>query len=71
MRILFGDEVSLSTLEYLTIMVLMERGRFADLRTIHSSFNSLALKFPDKIYVIPGRKRNMSVAYISVEEIEV
>ena len=71
MKLLFGDEVSLSALEYLTIMVLMERGKFADLRTIHSSFNSLALKFPDKIYVIPGRKRNMSIAYISVEEIEV
>ena len=71
LRILFGDEVNLSILEYSTIMVLMERGKFADLKTIHSSFNSLALKFPDKIYVIPGRGRNVNLAYISVEEIEV
>ena len=71
LRTLFGDEVNLSTLECSTIMVLMERGKFADLKTIHSSFNSLALKFPDKIYVIPGRKKNMNIAYINVEEIEV
>ena len=71
LRTLFEDEVNLSILEYSTIMVLMERGKFADLKTIHSSFNSLALKFPDKIYVIPGRKRNMNIAYINVEEIEV
>ena len=71
LRTLFGDEVNLSTLECSTIMVLMERGKFADLKTIHSSFNSLALKFPDKIYVIPGREKNMNIAYINVEEIEV
>jgi len=71
LRTLFGDEVNLSTLEYLTILVLMERGKFADLKMIHGSFNSLALKFPDKIYVIPGRKKNMNIAYINVEEIEV
>ena len=71
LRTLFGDEVNLSTLECSTIMVLMERGKFADLKTIHSSFNSLALKFPDKIYVIPGRGKNMNIAYINVEEIEV
>jgi len=67
----FGERVNLNLLEYLTAIVLVERGRIADLKTIHDSFNSLALKFPDKVYVAPGGEGGVSLAYINVEEIEI
>ncbi|MCD6341756.1 MAG: hypothetical protein J7L83_02760 [Thaumarchaeota archaeon] len=67
----FGGEVNLTHLECMTSIVLLERGSLAELQKIHDAFNSLALQFPDKIYVTPIGKENINIAYINVEDLEI
>jgi len=66
----FGGEVNLMHLECMASIVLLERGLVAEQQKIHDVFNSLALQYPDKIYVMPGRQ-NANIAYINTEDLEV
>ncbi len=66
----FGGEVNLTYLECMTSIVLLENGLIAEMQKIHDAFNSLALQFPDKIYVTPGGG-NVNIAYINTEELEI
>lgn len=70
MSIYFGEEVNLTHLECMTSVALIENGLVADMQMIHNSFNSLALQFPDKIYVAPG-SGDTNIAYIDVRELEI
>ncbi len=66
----FGGEVNLTHLECMTSIVLLEKGVLAEQNKIHDTFNSLALQFPDKIYVMPG-KENVNIAYINTEDLDI
>ena len=70
-RIRNGDQVSLDILKKTTFLLLMEDDKIADLRTIHDAFNSLALRFPDKIYVSPGTGKTINIAYMNLNETEI
>jgi hypothetical protein len=37
---------------------------------IHDAFNSLAIQFPDKVYVTPGTKGGPPLAYIDAKNLE-
>lgn len=65
----FGENVDLLKLECMTIISLIESGSIADLSMIHDAFNSLAIQFPDKVYVTPGT-RGAPLAYIDVKRLE-
>lgn len=70
-RIRGKDGVSLDLLERITMLTLMDRGKVTDLRSIHDAFNSLVLRFPDKIYVAPGAGKTVNVAYMNISEAEI
>ncbi len=70
-RVRGGEGVSLSLLERVTVLLLMDRGKIADLRMVHDAFNSLALRFPDKIYVAPGAGKTINIAYMNLSETEI
>ncbi|MDW8021680.1 MAG: hypothetical protein RMI78_03505 [Nitrososphaerota archaeon] len=70
MSLRFGGEVNLTYLECMTSIALLERGLIAEMQKIHDAFNSLALQFPDKIYVTPGGG-DINIAYINTEELEI
>lgn len=70
MSLQFGGEVNLTYLECMTSIALLEKGLIAETQKIHDVFNSLALQFPDKIYVMPGG-RDANIAYINTEELEI
>lgn len=63
--------ISLAYLEKVAVLLLLEEGMFAGLRTVHDVFNSLALRFPDKIYVAPGSGRSVDVARMDLTEAEI
>lgn len=69
MASLFDGQVDLMKLECMTSLTLLERGYLAEQKKIHDAFNSLALQFPDKIYVTPGRK-DANIAYINVRDLD-
>jgi len=71
MRRYFGERVDLIKLECMTALSLMEKGLIAELDSIHDAFNSLAIQFPDKIYVMPGVKGRAPLAYMDTKDIEV
>ena len=70
-RIKGKDGVSLNVLERITVLLLMDRGKITDLRTVHDAFNSLVLRFPDKIYVAPGAGKTINIAYMNLSEAEI
>lgn len=70
MSLRFGGEVNLMYLECMTSIALLENGVIAEIQKIHDAFNSLALQFPDKIYVTPGGG-DVNIAYINTEELEI
>lgn len=63
--------ISLSYLEKVAALLLLEKDMFASLKTVHDVFNSLALRFPDKIYVAPGSGRTVDVARMDLTEAEI
>jgi len=71
MRRYFGEKVHLVELECMTALSLIERGLITDLNSIHDAFNSLAIQFPDKIYVMPGAEGKSPLAYIDTKDLEV
>ena len=71
MRRYFGEKVHLVGLECMTALSLIERGLITDLNSIHDAFNSLAIQFPDKIYVMPGAEGKSPLAYIDTKDLEV
>lgn len=66
----FGENVDLLKLECMTIISLIEAGSIATLDVIHDAFNSLAIQFPDKVYVTPSAKGGPPLAYIDSENLE-
>jgi len=66
----FGENVDLLKLECMTVISLMESGSIADLSMIHDAFNSLAIQFPDKVYVTPGTRGGPPLAYIDAKNLE-
>ena len=71
MRGYFGERVDLVKLECMTALTLMEGELIADLNSIHDAFNSLAIQFPDKIYVMPGARGKSPLTYIDTKDLEV
>ena len=71
MKRYFGEEVDLTNLECMTILALIEKDMIADLNSIHDSFNSFAIQFPDRIYVTPGASGRLGLAYIDTRNLEI
>ncbi|MEM0329554.1 MAG: hypothetical protein QXW02_04150 [Nitrososphaerota archaeon] len=66
----FGENVDLLRLECMAIISLIELGSIANLSMMHDAFNSLAIQFPDKVYVTPGSRGGSPLAYIDVRSLE-
>jgi len=66
-----GGPVNLEYLKRVTALLLIEREMYAGIRTIHDVFNSLALRFPDKIYVAPGSGKTVDIARMDLSKNEI
>ncbi|MEM4693662.1 MAG: hypothetical protein QW655_04055 [Nitrososphaerota archaeon] len=63
--------IRLDFLEKIVSLLLLEKKAYATLSTIHDVFNSLAIRFPDKIYVSPAQGGSINVAKIDVTATEI
>ncbi|MCS7126130.1 MAG: hypothetical protein NZ929_04385 [Aigarchaeota archaeon] len=64
-------QIRLDYLEKVTSLLLIEKRLYASLSSIHDVFNSLAIRFPDKIYVAPSPGGSLNVARIDLTESEI
>lgn len=65
------SQIRLDYLEKVASLMLIERRLQAPLSTIHDVFNSLAIRFPDKIYIAPSSGGVLNVARIDLTESEI
>ncbi|MEN2974238.1 MAG: hypothetical protein ABDH32_01515 [Candidatus Caldarchaeales archaeon] len=65
------SQIRLDYLEKITSLLLVEKRQYANLSMIHDVFNSLAIRFPDKIYVSPSVGGSLNVARMNISESEI
>jgi len=63
--------IRLDYLEKVTALLLVEKKTYANISMIHDVFNSLAIRFPDKIYISPAPSGSVNVAKMDLTETEV
>ncbi|MEM2910402.1 MAG: hypothetical protein QXO01_04995 [Nitrososphaerota archaeon] len=66
-----GNAVNLSMLERLCVFLLLERRMFSTPSMVHDVFNSLAIKFPDKMFVQRGRGGSVEVAMMDISSSDI
>ncbi|MEM1584212.1 MAG: hypothetical protein QXF28_05940 [Nitrososphaerota archaeon] len=63
--------IRLDYLEKVTALLLIEKKSYANISMIHDVFNSLAIRFPDKIYISPAPSGSINVAKIDLTDTEI
>ncbi|MCL7401274.1 MAG: hypothetical protein LZ168_00590 [Thaumarchaeota archaeon] len=63
--------IRLDYLEKVTALLLLEKKTYANISMVHDVFNSLAIRFPDKIYISPAPSGSVNVAKMDLTETEV
>jgi len=61
--------ITLDMLELYTCFKLMEQGRITSPNTVHQVFNSLTIKYPDKVFITPSTGE-VEIATIEIRELE-
>lgn len=63
--------IRLDYLEKVTSLLLLEKKTYANTSMIHDVFNSLAIRFPEKIYISPAPSGSINVAKMDLTEAEI
>lgn len=63
--------IRLDHLEKVAALLLIEKKSYASISMIHDVFNSLAIRFPDKIYISPAPSGNINVAKMDLTDTEI
>ncbi|PUA32080.1 MAG: hypothetical protein B9J98_04300 [Candidatus Terraquivivens tikiterensis] len=66
-----GNAVNLGMLERLSVFLLLERRMLSTPNLVHDVFNSLAIRFPDKMFVQRGRAGGVEVAMMDISPSDV
>ncbi len=63
--------IRLDYLEKVTSILLLEKKTYANISMIHDVFNSLAIRFPERIYISPAPSGSINVAKMDLTETEI
>lgn len=63
--------IRLDYLEKVTALLLLEKKTYGNISMIHDVFNSLAIRFPDKIYISPAPSGSVNVVKMDLTETEI